>query len=85
MEATALGAVTFIDKYKDVVTLYTEMISILLRNDSLQFFKILVEINFRTRLIFLCLVIVVMCAKLVNQRAYQPILSFVQRVEKVAA
>ena len=85
MEATALGAVAFIDKDKDIVALYAEMISILLCNDSLQLFKILVEIDFRTRLVLLCLVLVVMGTKLVNQRAYQPILSFIQSIEEVTA
>ena len=45
VQATALCAVAFIDKNKDVVPLHAEVISILLGDDGLQFIKVFVQTN----------------------------------------
>ena len=66
MEATALGSMTFINKYEDVVTFYTEMITIFFCNDSLQFIQILIKADFCSRLILFSFIIMIVCAKLVN-------------------
>ena len=85
MQATALCAVAFINENKDVVPLNAKVVAVFLGDDGLQFFKVFVQTDLCTRLVFLCFILRSVCTELVDERADEPFFTLVKRIKQVAA